>query len=308
MSDDHIKYVHRADIDISKWDRCIDQSPNGLIYASSVYLDIIAKNWDALILGDYETVMPLTWNKKWGIKYLYQPPLTQQLGIFSPFKIPEKLIDRFLQVITTHFKFAEIFFNYANLHSSFKAYNNFTLQLDKPYANLFADYENVLKKNLKRAANLDLRYLKEYDLNEALSIHQHQYGHRTPNVRTADYIRFEKLCSVLLKKGEVIVRAVLDEQNSLLAIAALFLKNGRIYLVESTTMKEGEKKQANHFLLNSIITEFAGQKIVLDFVGSDLPGVAQYYRGFNPDNEPYFFYRFNNLPWLVKLLKKQRQD
>lgn len=41
----------------------------------------MAKNWDALVLNDYEAVMPLTWNKKYGICYLYQPPFTACLGI-----------------------------------------------------------------------------------------------------------------------------------------------------------------------------------------------------------------------------------
>ena len=43
----------------------------------------MARHWDGLILNDYEAVMPVTWNQKWGIKYLHQPALTPQLGIFS---------------------------------------------------------------------------------------------------------------------------------------------------------------------------------------------------------------------------------
>ena len=95
----HINYVKRESIDTAKWDRCIDNSRNGLIYAYALYLDHMARNWDALILNDYEAVMPLTWNKKWGIKYLYQPPLTPQLGIFSATNISEKLVDAFISKI-----------------------------------------------------------------------------------------------------------------------------------------------------------------------------------------------------------------
>ena len=47
---------------------------NGLIYAYSFYLDTMAKHWDAFILNDYEAVMPLTWNKKYGITYYYTSP------------------------------------------------------------------------------------------------------------------------------------------------------------------------------------------------------------------------------------------
>ena len=79
MSDPlHIQYLSHDEIDKPKWDRCIDEAPNGLIYSYSFYLDHMAKHWDGLVLSkgphsdnDYEAVMPLTWNKKYGLHYLY---------------------------------------------------------------------------------------------------------------------------------------------------------------------------------------------------------------------------------------------
>ena len=77
-----VHYITYQQIDKSKWDNCIDTAANGLVYGYSFYLDAMAKHWDALVLDDYEAVMPLTWRKKFGIRYLYQPAFTQQLGIF----------------------------------------------------------------------------------------------------------------------------------------------------------------------------------------------------------------------------------
>ena len=68
-----VHYITYQQIDKSKWDNCIDTAANGLVYGYSFYLDAMAKHWDALVLDDYEAVMPLTWNKKYGITYLYQP-------------------------------------------------------------------------------------------------------------------------------------------------------------------------------------------------------------------------------------------
>ena len=79
-----IRYVPRHEIDTARWDACINRAANPLIYGFHFYLDhMAAGRWDALILGDYEAVMPLTWRRKYGIRYLYQPPYTQQTGIFS---------------------------------------------------------------------------------------------------------------------------------------------------------------------------------------------------------------------------------
>ena len=74
-----IQYILHRDINQQKWDACIAEASKGLVYSYSFYLDATAKNWDALILNDYEAVMPLTWNKKYGIYYLFQPPFTPSL-------------------------------------------------------------------------------------------------------------------------------------------------------------------------------------------------------------------------------------
>ncbi len=72
-----IKYLTYQQINKIKWDACIDKAGNGLVYGYSFYLDAMAKNWDALVLSagpggnDYKAVMPLTWNKKYSILYLY---------------------------------------------------------------------------------------------------------------------------------------------------------------------------------------------------------------------------------------------
>ncbi len=93
-----ISYLPQANIDKSKWDRCIDSSENGLIYAYSFYLDAMSENWDALIVNDYEMVMPLTWKKKYTIYYLYQPLFTASLGIFGN-NISAEMVKTFLEKI-----------------------------------------------------------------------------------------------------------------------------------------------------------------------------------------------------------------
>ena len=64
-----IRYLSQAQIDKKKWDECIDRADNGLIYPYSFYLDALSKNWDALVLNDYEAIMPLTWNKKYSVQW-----------------------------------------------------------------------------------------------------------------------------------------------------------------------------------------------------------------------------------------------
>ncbi len=78
-----IHYLKNSEIDFEKWDACVAQATNSLIYGYAFYLNAMSENWDALVFGNYEAVMPLVWRKKKGIKYLYQQAFTQQLCIFS---------------------------------------------------------------------------------------------------------------------------------------------------------------------------------------------------------------------------------
>jgi hypothetical protein len=43
--------------------------------------------------------------------------------------------------------------------------------------------------------------------------------------------------------------------------------------------------------------------MILDFEGSDHPGIAHFYANFGGIDQPYFFYRRNRLPWPIRWLK-----
>ena len=300
---DDIRFTTRSQILTEKWDHCIENASNGLIYGYSYYLDHMAKHWDGLIMGDYEAVMPLTWNRKWGINYLYQPPLTPQLGIFSGKLAEPALVNAFLSAIPKNFLFAEIFLNYGNEYPTLKKQDNFVLNLNDSYESIAANYKKDLRNNLKRSSKLQLTYGVYDDLPKALSIHQAAYQHRVSHVRLDDYKNFETLCHFLQGRNAIGLRAVWGNQKELLSIGLLLRNGKRLSLIESTTPAQGRRVGANHFLLDSIIQEFSSMDLVLDFEGSDLAGVAHFYKNFGPSNEPYFFYYLNRLPWPLKYFK-----
>src|ERR1041385_1955582 len=105
-----MRFLKRNDIDAVKWNNCIASAANSLPYAFSWYLDAVAENWDALVEGDYKTVMPLVWMRKLGIKCLYQPYYCQQLGIFG--RDPSKETNReLINYIKANYKYININLN-----------------------------------------------------------------------------------------------------------------------------------------------------------------------------------------------------
>jgi uncharacterized protein YfcZ (UPF0381/DUF406 family) len=296
---ENIQYLLHHQIDKKKWDDCIDTAINGLIYGYSFYLDAMAKNWCALILNDYEMVMPLPWNKKFCITYLYTPNFLQQLGIFSKIIITEQTVNAFVSAVKKKFKFAELFVNF----KIGEAQPNFILPLHQSFDLIQQGYKNDLKKNLKHAAKFSLTYKKADDFIEAIDIYKRHYADRVLHVKQKDYSNFSRVCEVAKKKGFLQIRKVFDEKQEVLAIALFFKDKRRLYNVMSSVTQKGRQCEANHYLFNNLIQEFSGEKIVLDFEGSSIPGIASFYKLFGGINEPYFFIRYNNLPWPLKYFK-----
>ncbi|TAE87084.1 MAG: hypothetical protein EAY81_04625, partial [Bacteroidetes bacterium] len=105
-----IKYLSHQEIDKIKWDDCIAQSNNELIYAYSWYLDIVAPGWEALVLNDYEVVMPLPTTTKY-LNVIYQPFFAQQLGIFNTQNLKHFTVSDFIKAIPAKFKYINICLN-----------------------------------------------------------------------------------------------------------------------------------------------------------------------------------------------------
>ena len=75
-----IQYIAYNNLDYEKWDKCIIGSVNGSVYAKSWYLDIVCEQWDALVLNDYEAVMPLP--KKVGYNIYISAIYVSAAGLF----------------------------------------------------------------------------------------------------------------------------------------------------------------------------------------------------------------------------------
>ena len=53
------------------------------LYCYSWYLDAVSDNWGALVMGDYEFIMPIPYTVKKNQSILYQPFFSQQLNVLG---------------------------------------------------------------------------------------------------------------------------------------------------------------------------------------------------------------------------------
>jgi len=300
-----IKFVQHADIDAEAWDRCIDQSSNGLIYAYSYYLDIMARHWDALVLGNYEAVMPLTWNRKFRIHYLYQPFLTAQLGVFGN-SISEELINSFLEAIPRKFKFWEIFLNHENAITSkrFGAYErvNYVLDLSPDYETTRAGYSDNILRNIKKADQSGCRFERDLEPEKVIMLAMKQVKSMGKDAKE-NLARFSQLNACLEKRNQSRAYGVSDKNGNLLSSCIFFTSHNRAYYILVGNDEASRNYGSSHYLVDSFIKQNAGKNLLLDFEGSDIPSLARFYAGFGAKEENYLGVRVNRLPLGVRWLK-----
>lgn len=303
-----IRYLRYDEIDLGKWDNCIQNSVNRLPYAFSWYLDRMAGTWDALVMGDYLYVMPLPTGRKYGISYLLQPLFIQQLGIFSPFEISPELVAVFLEKIPARYRLVRINLNTSNYPSgkSFAPEKkvNYQLDLSLSYPKLYKAYSENTRRNLKKAQRSGLQVQQIHNIPEFIQFVRNFLEDRSSEIKGFHFRRLQLLISYAVSNGKGIMAGVYSATNSLCAVVFLVHSTGRYIYLAAASNKEGIESRAMFFLVDYYIKKNAGRMEILDFEGSNIGGIARFYSGFGA--KPYFYFTVgrNRLPWPLKVFKK----
>ena len=305
MADGAIQYLRRNAIDTGRWNQCIEHADNGLIYASAIYLDHMAGDWDALVWGDYQAVMPLPWRKKWGFHYLYQPPFTASLGVFGK-QVTADLVAKFIHAIPARFKLIELDLNYGNVLPASTGLsivrNNYVLGLQKTYGELYNGYRDNIRRNIKKSQQLQVRYVTGIRVQEVIQLSRSQMQDIS-NPSQKDYDHFEQLFQQLIQQNKALTAGVYTPDGQLVASCVYFFSNKRAYYILVGNHPNGKTLGASHYLIDRFIHDHAGKDLVLDFEGSDIRNLAFFYSSFGAMVETYPALRINRLPWWMKWLK-----
>lgn len=300
----NIDIIPSHKLDRSKWDDCIQNSLNGLIYSTSLYLDQMADNWEAMIMNDHEYIMPLPCRKKFGIRYAYPPAFTQQLGIFSAKPVDSNVVDVFLKSIPSAFRYCELNLNYANQVADYKVAKrkNYLLDLHNDYSLLQKNYRRSAKRNIAKAVE-KITITEDGDVDEIIQIHRSRFQDKI-GATANDYEHFSNLVKILTKKNQCITIAAKDKQNNTIAGSIYFRYKNRLTFILNGNTTESLNVGATHLLKDFFIKKFAGSSYILDFEGSDFPNFARFYEQFGAKTiEYYSSIIINKLPPLLRWLK-----
>ncbi len=303
-----IKFVSNTNIDYKKWDACIYHSANSRPYVYSWYLDVVAPEWDALVWGDYEMVMPLPVNQKLHIRYLYQPFFVQQLGVFSIHPLSQKTVNEFLEAIPSNIQYVDSYLNEGN---QFVIKNmrvakriNYLLSLRRPYQDIYKDYNTNTKRNLKKAQQQGLYVHQHIQPEVAVQTFRRNVGARLPQLKDGHYQQLERLMYECIHRGIGEVKGVYDEHNDLCATAFFITTHNRIVNLLPASNANGRQNGAMALLIDDTIRANAESMLVFDFEGSMIDSIARFYKGFGAKPIYYWHVQKNDLPWYIKWWKE----
>jgi hypothetical protein len=250
--------------------------------------------------------MPLTWNKRYSIYYLYQPAFAACLGVFGR-SLTAETVSAFLQTVPAKFKYWDIYFNPGNLFKlpDFDLYErmNYVLNLNETYDSLYKAYRDNIKRNIKKSEQFGLSIHTNIDIAKVIALAKEQSGTFT-SPADDDFARFEKLYQQLYKNEQAVTYGIYTKEKQLMASAVFFFSHNRAYYIMVGNHPNGKTLGASHVLINAFIKDHAGQNILLDFEGSDIPSLAFFYSSFGAVEEKYSAVKLNRLPAVVKWLKK----
>lgn len=283
----------------------IEKSIQVRIYATSLWLDCVSPNWEALIYGDYEILMPLPVKRKFGIRYLAQPPLTQQLGFYSPSEIDIKIVEAFYQKTLSLFSYGNINVNNEFPFNRFAITRrkNYILSLNKHCNEINNEYSRSLRSNIRKAKkiNLSLRTSTDIDATvekiKALHISRIKTEGKIYNFLNILYEQFSKT-------GQSFILEAYDRNDEFLGNVIYFKDKKRIYEIGAAFTKKGRDLEAHPYIIDHMIGQHADTDYIFDFEGSNIRGIEKFNQSFGAVLEPYYAVSWNNLPLPLRLFKK----
>ncbi len=282
-----IVFLHNREIDKEAWDKCLNNSVNGLIYAYSWYLDIVSPNWCALVEVNYNKIFPLPIKKKFGFSYISQPLFTQQLGQFSK-EISNNSME-FIMEIPRRVWIKALQLNSSNKITNAKERNNFELNISENIENIRRKYSQNLRRNLKKASQFALK-IRKCDSNSLIHLFKRNKGKNLKSLDNKAYDILLVLLNIIQEKDKGDCYGVFKDGE---LISAAFFTNclkRSIYLF-SASNNIAKSTGANHYLIDTYVSKYKHDSLILDFEGSMIPSLARFYKSFGSENKKYYLIR-----------------
>ncbi len=283
-----IRLIKQEEIDKVKWNSCVHYANNGNVFGYKWYLDHIAKDWDGLVEGDYESVFPLVWRKgMWGGKVLYQPNLMRELGIFTINAPSPARVKAFLEAIPPEYKQVDIVLNEQNPFPGLKNFQqsqltNHQMLLTKSFEDLEKDFSPAIETAVEKAAKAEIMLDSNIKPEKIADFYQ-KYTSDTKG-KDRNFHAIQRIMYNVLHRGWGFASAARSKEGELLAANFFIYSHNTVMSLLPLESPPGRQVGALTFLFHMLIRTHATRPMILDFNTSQTDELAL---GFGAQSNPY---------------------
>ena len=301
-----IKFLNHNQINRMHWDKCVKESEVNLPYALFDYLNVVSPNWGGVVFeseNSYEWVFPLPIRKKWGLKYLAQPLFTQQLGFYYKRKPSVDERRQVINLLRTKYWLIDIADNCScetTEDLELVGIDRLThlLELSKSYEEIRSGYNSNRKRALKsipetltlKSSDSILKLLEMFELSKGSEVEGFDEKAKKLLIKLSTNEKIQNMFKVYYV------------ENENLAIAGGFFVefNDKLIFLFGATSLTGKRLNAMTYLFDKIIKNFSSTNKILDFEGSLIDGVSQFYRSFGGEKKMFKQMRYSKIPLFVR--------
>jgi len=303
----NIEYLNRNEIDVVQWDNCIKNSIQYLPYALSFYLDVVCPSWSALVVDNYEAVLPLPIRKKFLLPYVFQPAPCPQLGLYSKTALSTNTLNSILDAVPSFIKFINCGVNKStftnNNFGQFILKDNYELDLNQPYETIKKKYKYNTRREIKLALNKPINFIEAITAEQIIELLTSTKQKEVANLNTTMSKQLVKLLKSLSKEKIGYSLGIVDEANQLSAAVYYIKTANRLVNLLNASNTTAKKNGWMMVLIDQLIRKHANTDTIFDFEGSSIPSVARFFRSFGAVQTNYYVWQWNRLPFLLRWLK-----
>ena len=298
-----IEYVNHTDIASQQWDQCIRSSFNGSVEAYSWYLNLFCNQWDALIEGDYKTVMPLPVKKKLGQNIVFMPPFISQLGIFSPEQFTVNKTTAFLTMLKKQFRVINVGINkYTPIPEGIfpvRRETYYELDLIRPYLKTVNEYSLECRNKIHLASARQYSIIRGIAPNDLILLLKRRKISLDDAIRGEDFKLLRMLIAsvVRYKTGELY--GAYNRVNMLSCVALFVWSNNNVILLFAAATEEAIADNAHLLLYDRFIEKYSETNVTLSFQFKDVLHTPKAYASFGATESYFQRIQIKRLPFIL---------
>lgn len=273
-----IKKVKRSALDLDKYTACLQHSINYRVYAEYWYLDTLTNlQWNCLVLNDYEAVMPLPFQKKFGVKLVSQPLHCQQLGVFHSNQFTSEQFKNFLKKFSKnivrgyHFNEENRDFFEENIPTKI----NQILDLNVDYSAFRSKLRKNRKQELAKGLPPEYKIVTSETDQHFINLLEREYH----QIQNKSFFTQLKLIVNTIQSRKLGITISIFKENQVVA-SSFYIKSGNRLVQLCNSKQNNSIINFNTYIVDYVIKEYHNKAIILDFEGSSIKGVHEFNTSF----------------------------